>query len=127
MICACLASVPTLNAMSSFGIICDGYLGIHRGKNGLHSHMERVLGNLQGQFYYRIISFYSLVERDLLKNYPTFVTVATLLLTASIPLAGMSSLQHCGFVFQGALKGPPATAAPTSFSEVQLLPVRAAP
>lgn len=127
MICACLASVPTLKAMSSFDNICDGYLGIHRRKNGLHSHMERVLGNLGGQFYYRIISFYSLVERDLPKNYPTFVTVSTLLLAASIPFAGVSSLQHHGFVFQGALKGPSATAAPTTFSEGQLLPVRAAP
>lgn len=95
--------------------------------------MGRVLGNSQGQFYrrlkkpkylhYRIISFYSLVEREFPKNYP----ISTLLLAVSIPLAGMSSLQHCGFVFQGALKGPPATAAPTTFSEVQLLPVRAAP
>lgn len=110
----------------ALGVICDGYLGILRGKNGLHSHVERVLGNLRGQFYYRIISFYSLLERGLPKNYSTFVTVTTLLLAASIPLAGMFSLQHCGFVFQGTLKGPPATAAPTTFSEVQLLPVRAA-
>lgn len=73
--------------------------------------------------HYRIISFYSLVEKEFPKNYPT----STLLLATSIPLTGMSSLQHCGFVFQGALKGPPATAAPTTFSEVQLLPVRAAP
>lgn len=103
----------------------------------MDSPMERVLGNTQGQFYrrlkkpgylhYRIIFPLSPVERGLPKNYPTFVTAPTLLLAASIPLAGMSSLQHCGFVFQGALKGPPATAAPTTFSEVQLLPVRASP
>ena len=53
--------------------------------------------------------------------------LSTLRLAPSIPIAGMSSLQHCCFVFQGALKGPPATAALITFSEVQLPPVRASP
>lgn len=65
------------------------------------------------------------MERGLPKNY-IFLCLSSAA-GCRHSLSGMSSLQRCGFVFQGALKGPPATAAPTTFSEVQLPPVRATP
>lgn len=104
---------------------------------GLAGYVEKGSGRQQGGFRGKtaigqsvqikeLRSSQSLVERGL--SSLSFVTVfSTPLLAPSIPLAGMSSLQRCCFVFQGALKGPPATAAPTTFSEVRLLPVRAAP